>query len=290
MHSFIKSIAFAAVAAFTTSSFAAKLTPVWEIDGLKMPESVVFDAERNQYYVSNINGGPLSEDHNGSVSLISGNGKNVIVDWVEGLSSPKGMDLHGNKLYVADVKELVVIDVEKQVITARYPLPKAIVLNGLDVAEDGTLFVGDWLGNKVYTLEDNGLELWYENSKLNNPNGLFVANGYVYIGSWGQNPGADFTTETSGTFLRVSIKTKKLEVLNEGKPWMNLDGIHETKSGDFLITDFIKGELLTMSKKGKLKKTFDLEPSAADFFYAEEKGLIVVPYLMGQKVVAYQYK
>jgi len=35
---------------------------VWSLDGLKAPESVLFDAKRNVFYVSNIVGEPSGKD------------------------------------------------------------------------------------------------------------------------------------------------------------------------------------------------------------------------------------
>lgn len=271
------------------NAFADSLTPVWETEGFKMPESVVYDEERQKIYVSNVNGGPTQRDHNGSVGIMDADGKNPTFEWVEGLSSPKGMDLYGNKLYVADAGDLVVIDVDTGEISARYPAPSSKVLNGLDVTEDGTVYVSDWLGSRIYVLKDHKLELWLADDSLNFPNGLFASDGYLYVSTWGTNPRADFTTETSGTFIRVSLKTKKIETLNNGETWMNLDGIHKISKKEFLLTDFIKGELIVMSTKGKIKKTHKLAlPSSADFFYIKEQNLLVVPYLMGGKVSAYK--
>ncbi|MBO1256999.1 hypothetical protein J3L16_14995 [Alteromonas sp. 5E99-2] len=289
MGSLLKSLTFLSLLATGTSIYAKTLTPIWETEGFKMPESVVYDERRQKIYVSNINGGPIERDNNGSVGVMNADGSNPKIEWVKGLSSPKGMDLHGNKLYVADVGDLVVIDVDSGEITARYPAPSSKVLNGLDVTDDGTVFVSDWLGSKIYKLKDHKLELWLDDKELNFPNGLFVSNGYLYVSTWGTNPKADFTTDTSGTFLKVSLKSKKIEVLNSGTPWMNLDGIHKVNKKDFFVTDFIKGELLVINTKGKVKETHKLaSPSSADFFYIKEQNLLIVPYLMGAKVSAYK--
>jgi len=289
MRSFLKSLTFLSLITAGVSASADSLSLIWETEGFKMPESVVYDKKRQKIYVSNINGGPTERDHNGSVGVIDADGKNPTFEWVRGLSSPKGMDLLGNKLYVADVGDLVVIDVDSGEITARYPAPSSNVLNGLDVTEGGTVYVSDWLGSKIYVLKDHKLELWLDDESLNFPNGLFASDGYLYIGTWGSNPKADFTTDTSGTFLRVSLKTKKIETLNSGEPWMNLDGIHKINKKKFFLTDFIKGELLVMNTKGKITETHKLaQPSSADFYYIKEKNLLIVPYLMNGKVSAYQ--
>ncbi len=145
------------------------------------------------------------------------------------------------------------------------------------------------MGNAIYTLGDHGLELWYEDTKLENPNGLYAKGNYLYIGSWGTNPKPDFSTETTGGLKRISLHSKKLESLTSGKYWMNIDGLHEGPNDTWLATDFIKGELLVISDAGKVLDNVKLAPSAADFFYVKEKNLVVVPFLMGQKVVAYKY-
>ena len=287
MQFFIQCLALLLISTITS---AASLQPLWQVDGFKMPESVVYDSERKQFYVSNVNGKPLERDHNGSISVFKEGGRDLVIDWVTGLSSPKGMDLLGNKLYVADVKELVVIDVDKAQISARYPLPESKVLNGISVTKQGDIYVSDWMGNRIYILGQHGLEVWLEDDNLQSPNGLYATNKYLYVGAWGDRPRQDFSTETSGSLKRISLQTKKLETVSKGDTWMNLDGIHKSKTGDIMATDFMKGQLLSINKAGKLKEVYPLEPSAADFYYVAQDNLVVVPYLMGQKVVAYTLK
>ncbi|MBV1910262.1 MAG: GTP-binding protein [Kangiellaceae bacterium] len=293
MRELIKMLALAVLVAGASTTLSAassykKLTTAWEAIGFKMPESVVYDAKRDQYYVSNVNMSPMAQDNNGSIGLIRNHGKDVTVEWISGLSSPKGMDLQGNKLFVADVKELVVIDVEKSKIIARYPAPESGLLNGLAIG-NGEIFVSDWMGNAIYKLGTHGLEIWLSSKELDFPNGLYVKDEYLYIGSWGRNPKPDFTTETTGGLKRISLKNKKITSITSGSDWMNVDGLHSNGSGKWLLTDFIAGKLLLVNEAGKIEHTYTLEPSAADFFYVKEKGLVVVPYLMGQKVVAYKY-
>jgi len=93
---------------------------VWSVSGLKMPESVEYDIKHDRYYASNINGGLTEQDGNGSIALLDSKGKLIAPEWVSGLHSPKGLALHKNRLYVADVKQLVVIDVITAKIISRY--------------------------------------------------------------------------------------------------------------------------------------------------------------------------
>lgn len=276
-------------ALFIASSALADLKPVWQAEGFKMPESVVYDESRNRYYVSNVNQGPLTEDHNGSIGLIDGNGRTQTIEWVSGLSSPKGLLLKGDYLYAADTKEIVVINVESGKITARYFAPGATVLNGLAFDKQGTLYVSDWAGNKIYRLNNSELKVWLSGKELESPNGLAVRDNYLYVASWGLYPGADFSTQSSGLLKKISLKTGKILDLRDDDVWMNLDGLHPVEGG-WLTTDFMKGELLRLNHKGTIESREKLAPSAADFYLVESKNLVVVPYLMGNKVVAYQYE
>lgn len=267
---------------------AKQLEKVWEVDGLAMPESVVYDPDSQYFYATNMNQGPMTMDNNGSIARISPDGKAVEVEWVSGLSSPKGMDIADGKLYIADVREVVVVDIASQQITARFPSASAKVLNGLAINE-GKVYVSDWLGNTIYTLNDNALEPWFASNELDNPNGLFVKDGFLYVNAWGTDVQPDFTTKTTGGLNRISLGDKTLESLTDGSVWMNLDGLHTGKKESWLATDFIKGQLLELNANADVVTRYDLAPSAADFFYLEDQDLIVVPYLMGNKVTAYRY-
>lgn len=285
---FFKVIISAALLLASLTSLGARLEPVWEVNGFPMPESVVYDSVREQYYVANVNENPLSEDGNGSIGLIKNEGQQAISEWIIGFDSPKGMDLLGDKLYIADVHELVVVNVERQQIVARYPAPDSKVLNGLAISKRGQVFVSDWAGNAIYTLLNGELINWLESDELQSPNGLFVRNNQLFIGAWGDDIQPDFTTLTTGRLKKVSLRTKEIINLGDGEDWMNLDGLHSYKYRQWLATDFIKGQLLILKANGEVRERLELEPSAADFYYQKSQQLVVVPYLMGQKVVAYR--
>jgi sugar lactone lactonase YvrE len=284
-------VAAGALASMLTLSNAASAepTPLWQFDDFKMPESVLYDAQRSQIYVSNVNQGPIDMDGNGSIGRISADGKTHEVEWITGLSSPKGIAQSGKYLYVADVRELVVINLDTAKISARYPVPEAGVLNGIAFSDQGDLYVSDWMGNRIYKLEGSELTVWLETPDLESPNGLVVKDGYLYVASWGAGPKADFSTESSGLLKRISLKSKKIKDLPPGNDWMNLDGLHPMKNG-WLASDFMKGELIMLSKKGKRESVTKLAPTAADFWLVEDKDLLLVPYFMGNRVAAYRFE
>ena len=128
---------------FTLSAIALSITlqaqhsleKKWETDStLKTPESVLFDAGNKTLYVSNIDGKGDEKDGSGSIGKVSLDGKIIATDWVPGLNAPKGLALVKNILWVADLDELVTIDITKGQITNHIKIPGAIFLN--DVAAD----------------------------------------------------------------------------------------------------------------------------------------------------------
>ncbi|MFT5852458.1 MAG: hypothetical protein ACI87J_002435, partial [Colwellia sp.] len=249
--------------------------------------SVEYDVKHDRYYASNINGGLMEQDGNGSIALLDSKGKLIDLDWVSGLHSPKGLALYRNRLYVADVKQLVVIDVTAAKIIARYNADDSKVLNGITVSEHGKVYISDWLGNSIYTLDNGELTVWLAGNSLASPNGLAVDNGYLYVASWGKNPQSDFTTETSGSIKKISLTTQKIETFVPDR-WVNLDGISLYGKDKWLVSDFINGEILLIDSKGKIEKSIKTKKGAADFYHIFDQELLVVPLIFDNSVVAYK--
>jgi hypothetical protein len=102
---------------------ASAQTPelVWETAGFDGPESVVFDAARGEFYVSNMGThGNGQTPGDGFISRVSADGKILELKWVTGFDNPKGLALTGGRLYVGDDKDLTEIDVAAGKISHRY--------------------------------------------------------------------------------------------------------------------------------------------------------------------------
>src|SRR6187200_1192783 len=137
--------------AATANAQSHKLVKKWESKAeLAVPESVVYDEKRQVLYTSNIDGEPWADDKKGSLGKLGLDGSIIAAEWVTGLSAPKGLALHGNFLYVGDMTEMVVVDVEKGVIAMRIAMPGAKGLNDVAAAPDGTVYASDSLGKKLY--------------------------------------------------------------------------------------------------------------------------------------------
>ncbi|HYD82825.1 MAG TPA: ATP/GTP-binding protein, partial [Opitutus sp.] len=178
--SLVSLLVFATCGAAAAFGQSHSLEKKWESEAtLKVPESVLFDAERQVLYVTNIDGAPWGRDDKGSVGKLGLDGKVIEVDWVTGLQAPKGMALHEKHLYVGDLGEVVVIDIEKGEIAARIAVEGAKGLNDVSIDKQGVVFVTDSEGKKLYRIENGEPTVMLEN--LKGPNGVLAHNGAVYI-------------------------------------------------------------------------------------------------------------
>ena len=102
-----------ACALFTTNAQKHSLQKIWETDSIvAVPESVLPDIKKNILYVSLVDGGGWDADGKGGVGKLAPNGTNYDSTWITGLNAPKGMGIYGDRLFVADINTVAVIDVK----------------------------------------------------------------------------------------------------------------------------------------------------------------------------------
>jgi DNA-binding beta-propeller fold protein YncE len=255
------------------NSFSQTLAKVWTAsEGLKTPESVLYDTKTNQIYVSNINGQPSVKDGNGFISVLSPDGKVIQSEWVTGLNAPKGQAVYNGKLYVSDIDELVVISIADAQIVKRYKVENAKFLNDVTASEDGIIFVTDMNDNKIYALTDDKLAVWLEDKLIEKPNGLWAEKGKLYIGT--------------GQILEADIPTKKISILVENCG--GIDGLEKLKDGNFVYSNWQGRIFITKGKESiQLLDTVDKQNSA-DIDFVPEKNLILVPTFFGNSIDAYR--
>jgi sugar lactone lactonase YvrE len=120
--------------------------------GLSTPESVLWDATRGLWYVSNINGDPPQKDDNGYIVRLGANGETMdTVPFINGaddditLHAPKGMALKGDTLWVADIDAVRAFDVNtgRQVASLDLSPMRATFLNDVAVGNDGGIYITD---------------------------------------------------------------------------------------------------------------------------------------------------
>lgn len=283
---------------FTLSAFVSiqfsyadseNLTLAWECDGLNNPESVLYDPQLNLLYVSNVNGAPDAKDNNGFISIVSINGNMLNKKWVEGLNAPKGLAMYGRTLYVADIDELVAIDIDHGRIINRYKIDDAKFMNDVTADAAGNIYVSDMVLNRIYRLSNNRIETWIESEDLENPNGLLALGNEIILGSWGKMTDG-FATEIPGHLKRISISDKTITSIGDGSPVGNLDGVEGDNETGFYVTDWLSGGLLHIDTNGNVTKLLELNQGSADDEYIAKKKLILIPMMNDNKLLAYKIK
>lgn len=266
----------AMLAPLPVAAHAGEVEAVWETAGFKNPESVVYDDQRDLLYVSNVNGQPDDKNGKGFIATVAMDGTIKQRDWVTGLNAPKGLAIHGDRLYAADIDTLVEIDIASGKILNRYVVGDARFLNDVAAADDGSIYVSDMMLNRIHRLENGVFSIWLENDQLENPNGLQVVHDNLVVGSWGVMTDG-FATDTPGHLKTVALADKSISSIGSGEPIGNLDGVEVDLEGDFYVTDWMAGKLLHVTPDGEVEQLLDLNQGSADLEYIPGKSLILIP-------------
>lgn len=267
---------FATVLACATQAHAHELVKKWESEAtLKVPESVYYDAKRQVLYVSNIDGEPWGDDKKGSIGKVGLDGKVIAAEWVTGLSAPKGLAVVGNHLYVGDMTEVVVVDIEKGAIAKRIAPPGAKGLNDVAADPQGNVYVSDSYGKQLFVLRNDKPELLVKD--LEGPNGVLCHEGKVYLLDNGS--------------VNVVGKDGSLKAISSGIEGV-LDGIEPVSKDEFLISTW-QGTVFYIKADGGKDLLLDTRAdkiNAADIGYDPKKRIVYVPTFFKNSVVAYELK
>jgi hypothetical protein len=255
-------------------SSSQKLVKVWETPkNLQTPESVLYDEANDIIYASNMGTGGQEKNGDGFISKISTSGKIKNQKWVTGLNGPTGMGVFGNKLYVADIDQLVVIDIENGKITEKIDVPGAGFLNDVTVRINDDVFISDSKSGKIYILENGKISAWLETNKIININGLMAEQGKLLVGG--------------NSVYEVDFVSKEVKVLIEEGG--GIDGIERDNKGRILFSNW-QGRIFMVNdgQPVKLIDTTSENINSADIDFAFKPGLLLVPTFNDNRVVAYK--
>jgi len=284
----------AAQAAQAPQGAAPSLQPVWNLTaGFAAPESAYYDAASNAVFVSSINGQILDKDGNGYISRLTPDGKVVSEKWVMGLNGPKGLRSVGGTLWVADIDEVVGIEIASGRIASRVKVEGAQFLNDLATAPDGAVFVSDSNLSRIYMVKDGKSSVFVEGGDVvEQPNGLLVDGSRLVLGTIGPAapPGGRGAgrgqAAPGGHLFAFDLKTRQRTQLTT-QPVGGIDGIEPDGQGGLLVTDVIGSRLLHVAASGDVRVLARFTAGGADFGYIAARKLAIVPFLFGNSVAAY---
>jgi len=258
----------------------------WVVQDMRTPESVYLDEGSGYLFVSQINGAPTDRDGNGRISKLGLDGSVVSADWFTGLNAPKGLRSFGGTLWVADLDEVIGIDIASAKENARIKIDGAKFLNDVAIGADGTVYASDTMTSKIHAVKDGKATVFAEGEQLEYPNGLFVDGERLIVGGWGK-PEADFTTKVPGHLYTLDLKTKEKKLITK-QPLGNIDGVEQEARGGYLVTDYMAGKLIQVSPTGESRVVRTFKPGLADFTFLYAQGdILIAPHMNENTVAAY---
>lgn len=262
---------------FTISCFthAQKhtLKQLWQTDTIiAIPESVLPHAKSGLLYISLIDGGPWEADGKGGIARMKSDGTAYDSIWITGLHAPKGMGIYGNRLYVADISDVVVIDMANRKIEKKIAIDSASGLNDIAISDNGVVYVSDSKTAKIWRIEGDKPTLYLEN--MQGVNGLSAVKNDLIIAS-------------GKTFIKADA-AKKLTTITE--LLQGGDGIEPVGNGDYIVSSW-PGYIFYVSADGKsetILETHEQKSNTADIGYDPVKKIVYVPTFFAKTVTAYK--
>ena len=276
-----------ALALGTAPAAAQSLTELWRTPGFAMPESVSYDPGTDALYVTNINSPDMSANGEGYISKLSPDGTIVEERFATGLNAPKGTFVAGNTLYVAGIEEVVEIDLTSGEIGIRHAVPGASFVNDVAVAEDGTIYATETMQAAIYTISGGEVSQLVTDPALAGANGIVIDGGQLLVATLG-DLSQGFENLTPSNVKAVDIASGAVTDYGSSEPIGMLDGIEHAEGG-VLVTDNGGGRLLKLDADGTLTEVGMTGAGSADLEYVSASGLVVVPLLQGNEVVAFTY-
>ena len=263
---------------------AVEVTKIWESEPvLQVPESVLLDNQNNQLYVANINGKPTNKDGNGFISILNLDGKIKTLEFSKGFDAPKGMAIYDNKLYVADIDTLRVVDLSTGNIIKNYLIKEAKFLNDIVTTKDGIIYVSDFSGaNKaIYKLQNGKLTKWLNSGNLlgERPNGVWIKGDKLIIGT------------KEGTIFSVDQTNKRISTFKDKIGVNGIDGILTFNDNSYITSDWAGRVFISSKTKSELIIDGSGEKiNAADIWYDRESKKLFIPTFFDNRILCYDVK
>lgn len=277
----------------TSATTTVAAQPVEITQGFSTPESVLYDAVQDVYFVSNINGDPFGADDNGFISRVNAESLQVESKWIDGskpditLNAPKGMAIVGDELWVSDITSVRKFNRSTGAPAGALAIRGATFLN--DLASDGsTAYVSDsglkseggqFVGSGtdgVWQITGTQSKRLASGSDLSRPNGLAVVGGSVWVASFGANE----------LYQIQNGKKANVTTLPQG----GLDGLVALSDGTVLVSSWDGKAVYRGSPGGTFIAVVENVDTPADLGYDTRRRRLLLPHFNGNKVTIHEIR
>lgn len=250
------------------------------VEGLAGPEAVKYDPEQDLYFVANFGErGDDPRDGNGFISRVRPDGSMDSLRFMSGspgqpLHMPRGMALHGDTLWVADVdgvhgfhrgtgEALAFVD---------FRAHEPGFLNDVAVGPSGDVYVTDTGLGRVYRVTGGRAEVAVEDTLTGPPNGITWDEGRqaFLLAPWGGGQVIRAWTQEAGLSAAATV------------PGGRFDGI-EVVDGRILVASQADSTLWLVDSDS-VRALFRVTGAPADIGVDTRRGRVAVPYIALDRV------
>ncbi len=233
------------------------------------PESVVYDAPRSRYLVSNAGDGSIiARNLNGDLNYFN-----------QGSSSGmRGITIYNNKLYAAANEGVIEYNLTNGQKTNIVEITDKLFLNDIIADDNSNLYVSDTDAHKIYRVNLSTMiaEIFIEMG-TDSPNGLFYdkANNRLIVVLW----------EINARILAVDLNTKAITTIRTTN-FSNCDGITIDQNGNYYISEWGHNTVQ------RFNNTFSDTPEVvangyngpADIYFDQINNILAIPNMDGNNV------
>lgn len=281
----------------TAAGTIAGFTKVRTTVGFDSPESAIYDPAQHVWFVSNIAGQPDKKDHNGFISRLKDDGSMDSLHFIKSgvggvvLDAPKGLALHGDTLWVADIDMGRAFDARtgRPLYSVDFAPFHALMLNGTALGPDGRVYFTDTAietvnGQTKHVAPDKIFEVGpgrrpaiaVQDSAMEGADGIswdaergrFLVVGFTGNAITAWRPGA-------GSVQRVTTGVGKF------------DGCYVLPDGRALVSSWADSSLYVLSGSTLTRVVSGTLPAPADLHVGEGGTRVAIPLLNSNEVVFY---